>query len=1660
MSKQVRRMNRKVAVSLAVAATALPGLAGAGTITHNANSNNLNDPAAWVGDIVPGSGDIALWDATSASGDTTAALGADLSWLGIQITNPAATVTINGNNTLTIGGGGIDLSAATQDLTISANFALLGNTTQTWNVAPGRTLSLNTGTFTRNAGATLTLTGAGTFAASNIANVNGIVGPWAVVNNAGAYSYATVNGSGDLVAYTGATQESNASTAWAGIPSGGTGTVNYDITASGTFGTTGLMRNVNTIRYLGSGAATQNSNTGNTTGVNVLTLNGFMNDGGGTFTIGTPPGQTGGLNVTIGATRELVLAPMTAGIVFNGVIVDNSAGASGVTVFGNSFVTLAGANTYTGPTVVDSGTLIATNASSLVKSSGTTVAAPGTLDVRANIGAEPITLAGSLITGTGSGTAGGPITLTGNASVGGAGTLTVSGAIGGSFGLNKVGAGTTNLSGASTYTGLTTVSAGILNVTGSLASPLTIQSGGTFTGSGNGSTTGIVSGAVTLNGGGAIDFSKDGLTAPTALTVGNGLSIGSNSGPAASLTYNINNTATDLISLTGGNLNAFAAGGTPNVINLNALGTLTGGSNTFNLITFPSGQTNLTNGNVNSLFTIGTRPTGLITFTLGVTNTALQLTESATPAPITAYWTGKDDNTWSDFTTSPVVTNFSSTADGNTDAGQLPSVNSDVVFTAASNGKGTSLSGAAISTTLGSNFTIDSLTFNATTASVMIGGTNTLTLNATGSSAGTGSLGYAAGTGIVVQSGAGPVTIGTTSLALGGPQTWSNASGNALTIAAPITGTSALTINNTGSGATVLSAANTFSGGLTLSQGLLQPSGSGTLGATNGTLTVNGGTLDLNGTSQSVGNFTGAGGTVLNNGSAAATFTVGTGNGTGGNYAGAIADNNNGGAGTLALVKTGTGAITLSGMNTYSGGTTINGGTLQFPTAAVLPQFGTAGKVAANSGGTLAINYGGASDWNSTQVSTLLANLASNGGAIAFDTTHGSGTYANAITDTSAGALGVTKLGPNALTLSGASTYSGVTTISNGTLNVTGSIVQATPNSLALATAAGNNAVLDIGGDLTVLNMAVGGGGTGTAGTGGAGAIYQTAGTVTLTDTTTGSGTAGPDRIFSLGGSGSQGTNGYGYYNLSGSGSVSSKQFSIGARSTGAVGVMDVAGGTMTASSLINVGRGNAATGGVTGVLDVTGGTVSSPLVQMGFVPGGVSVLNVGGGTGPASLAEAGSATAGGIDLANATASATAVVNLLPNGTATVPRVFATTASAAGTFLNFNGGTLQAAPTNFGGSFLNTANIAAVNVYAGGGTIDNNGTGITIGNILAAPAGSGVASAALSNGGSGYVGAPAVVITDSGNTGVGATGHATLNPATGAVTGVTITSPGTGFTGSPVFTFLGGGGNGAAASGTTGANVSGGMTFQGAGTTILTAANTWTGNTTVSAGTLEVDGSLANTPVTVASGATLAGKGTINNTGANAVTVNGTVAPGTASSTANLTTGPQAWSAGGSYTWKLNTNNATSNATASGGTTDPGGAGANWDMVSVSTLNVASSGSFTINLTPFSGSGSNAFNAQSPYTWSIADISTGQGNYASLLAHLQLNAAPLATATSTPANDYSLGLISDGGSGQDLVVNYSPAPEPTSMALLGLGAGGLLLRRRRRASSDRMGLTQ
>ncbi len=131
-------------------------------------------------------------------------------------------------------------------------------------------------------------------------------------------------------------------------------------------------------------------------------------------------------------------------------------GAAGLNKSTGGLVTLSRANTYTGATAVNAGTLqLATAANHIADTSAVTVAGGATFDLN-NLAEAVGSIAGA-----------GNITLgTATLTAGGNGTSTsFSGIASGTGGLTKAGAGTLTLSGANTYSGLTTISAGTVSAT-------------------------------------------------------------------------------------------------------------------------------------------------------------------------------------------------------------------------------------------------------------------------------------------------------------------------------------------------------------------------------------------------------------------------------------------------------------------------------------------------------------------------------------------------------------------------------------------------------------------------------------------------------------------------------------------------------------------------------------------------------------------------------------------------------------------------------------------------------------------------------------------------------------------------------------------------------------------------------------------------------------------------------------------------------------------------------------------------------------------------------------------------------------------------------------------------------------------------------------------
>ena len=132
--------------------------------------------------------------------------------------------------------------------------------------------------------------------------------------------------------------------------------------------------------------------------------------------------------------------------------------------------------------------------------------------------------------------------------------------------------------------------------------------------------------------------------------------------------------------------------------------------------------------------------------------------------------------------------------------------------------------------------------------------------------------------------------------------------------------------------------------------------------------------------------------------------------------------------GSGGIVKIGSGALVLAGNNAYAGATAVNNGALQLnnPLATI------SGGVAA--GAELVVQSGnGATGWSAAQLGSLLSPSNFTWGAnsvLGIDTTNGNFSYGGGI----AGQMGLVKLGSNMLTLTGANSYSGSTTINGGVL--------------------------------------------------------------------------------------------------------------------------------------------------------------------------------------------------------------------------------------------------------------------------------------------------------------------------------------------------------------------------------------------------------------------------------------------------------------------------------------------------------------------------------------------------------------------------------------------------------------------------------------------------
>ncbi|SKA89075.1 PEP-CTERM protein-sorting domain-containing protein [Prosthecobacter debontii] len=422
------------------------------------------------------------------------------------------------------------------------------------------------------------------------------------------------------------------------------------------------------------------------------------------------------------------------------------------------------------------------------------------------------------------------------------------------------------------------------------------------------------------------------------------------------------------------------------------------------------------------------------------------------------------------------------------------------------------------------------------------------------------------------------------------------------------------------------------------------------------------------------------------------------------------------------------------------------------------------------------------------------------------------------------GSFGLTKSGTGQLNLSGANTFIGSLIVTSGTLNVSGSATGAT--SISVANATNSKGILVMGPDSTINASSTSGLLIGTA-SGSSGAFYQNGGNLTL---------VGP---INLGNSTTSPS--YGFYQMNGGSltdtGTTSFRFRMGGGATGSTGVFYQSGGSITISignGLEVGGNGSDGISSARGVAYFTGGSITALSHRIGY---NNRTTNSGGLRGEQTVAGTSQVTINGNTILAQGVDDTGILNL--NGGIYSTRQIQKGSSTGLSILNFNGGTLKAATSASGSTFL--TGLSQANIYAGGATFDTSNQNLTIGQNLAAPTGNGVVTVEVTNGGSGYVGAPYISISGNGS---GATAVANMvDDGTGngtyKIASITITNAGTDYTGTPTVSLIGGGGSGVTfGTVTLGTNTSGGITKVGTGNLTLSGANSYTGPTIVQAGTL------------------------------------------------------------------------------------------------------------------------------------------------------------------------------------------------------------------------------
>ncbi|MGC3970893.1 MAG: autotransporter-associated beta strand repeat-containing protein [Pirellulales bacterium] len=303
---------------------------------------------------------------------------------------------------------------------------------------------------------------------------------------------------------------------------------------------------------------------------------------------------------------------------------------------------------------------------------------------------------------------------------------------------------------------------------------------------------------------------------------------------------------------------------------------------------------------------------GSFLYTLDTSSsTLLRLNVQSVATPSAAYWKGGLGGAGAGVWAASLIggnTNWTADAGGTVDTQVLPAETTDVFFSAA---------GAAnFTTTLGANLTIKSLTFLSGSGTpgngVTVGGSNVLTIAGVG--------------GITLVSGLGTVRLDAP-LGLGANQNWTiTDAADILDVRSIISGTGNLT--KLGPGILALSGTSTFTGRVIVGEGTLRLSSSVALGGPLGTFTADQLFLAAGTTLENTVDLT--------FGDALRGTTIGGANVRFSTPAGTTAVSAGPISGTFPLIKTGLGTLRLTASSSFTGGINIQDGTLQFTSEAAL----------------------------------------------------------------------------------------------------------------------------------------------------------------------------------------------------------------------------------------------------------------------------------------------------------------------------------------------------------------------------------------------------------------------------------------------------------------------------------------------------------------------------------------------------------------------------------------------------------------------------------------------------------------------------------------------------------------------------------------------------